>query len=48
MWNVVLTLVGMPVAIALGCWLGRRYQRMHWELHLPYEERVRRLRASRA
>lgn len=33
-----------PVVWVLAGMLGRKWQRAHWNLHLPYEERVRLLR----
>jgi hypothetical protein len=45
--EIAAVIVAFPFAVAAGAWLGRRFQRMHWRLDLPYEERVRLLNKSR-
>jgi len=39
--------MAIPLSIA-GGWLGWRYQRYIWKMHLPYEERVRHLGGCRS
>lgn len=46
--EILIVILTAPFAIALGAWLGRKYQRAHWRLDLPYDERVVFLRQGRA
>jgi hypothetical protein len=48
MLDLVLFALSAPFAIAVGAWLGRKFQRHHWRLDLPYEDRVRLLEGKLA
>ena len=37
----LLVLVTVPLAFAIGAWLGRKYQRFAWHLDEPYDERAK-------
>lgn len=42
------TVILLPFVFAGAAWLGRKAQRWMWNLHLPYEQRVRELRRQKA
>ncbi len=42
--DLLTLIVGIPFAIVLGAWLGRKAQRRMWLLRLPYEERLKAIR----
>jgi hypothetical protein len=46
--DMIFILFGVPIAFVVGCYVGRQTQKLMWDMHLPYEDRVREIRKQKA
>jgi hypothetical protein len=44
MIDIIVFVLGAIIVWPLAVWAGRKFQHFTWEWHLPYEQRLRRLK----